>query len=752
MKSPYRTPVALAVAFALTGPLAAHAQQPDAPVAQQRALDEVVVTAQRRQESVQDIPIAVSAFDADQLGRLGVTETLDMTRLVPNFIGSNNTGLGTANVYSIRGLNNTESIATFDPPVGSYIDDVYVSRQNANNFTLFDVDRIEVLRGPQGTLFGRNTTGGAVNVIMARPAEEFGGYVEVGYGRFNRKTARASVDLPVNDQFLTKISGYWIEDDGWLFNETTGETLNFEDNKGVRVDLRWLPTDEIIWDVAVDYVDTQDAAIAGTPVGSSFVTRTGLRRGENLSDFVNLTGNKSFIPTGNLVRAWSITSRLNIATPLGDLELITGYRDMNQKFMLDFFNNPAPFGGFVIVNDGEHTQFSQEIKLAGTTDDNRIDYVIGAFYLDEDNDTDFADVFNLEPIIGVPFPALISDRTLDNNTETWALYGQADFHLTDAWTATVGLRYTEEEQDIRLFSNQPNFVGASFDSSDLEAAGVPLSDKTTLWTPRVALQYNIDDDTNVYASATRGFKSGGWNARNNQPLLVQPFGPERVWSYELGMRSQWLDNRVRFNATAFWTDVSDFQLPTAITDAQGGISFITRNFADLEVKGVEVEVLALATDRLTIYANLGWQDSEYQNLDPAIREQQQLCLQEGLQCGQGIVTPEGEIADPVRAPNFTIAAGGDYRISLAPRLDLVPSLSITRYGSHEVGTANAAFSQVEPYTNVNGGIALEDVDGVWSVRANCRNCTSRVQLNSVLAGVPYYNPPRTWTLNFRYNF
>ncbi len=746
MKSLYRTPLALAVAVALTSPLAAYAQQPDAPVAQQRALDEVVVTAQRRQESVQDIPIAVSAFDADQLGRLGVTETLDMTRLVPNFIGSSNTGLGTANVYSIRGLNNTESIPTFDPPVGSYIDDIYVSRQNANNFTLFDVDRIEVLRGPQGTLFGRNTTGGAVNVIMARPSEEFGGYVEVGYGRFNRKTARASVDLPVNDQFLTKISGYWIEDDGWLYNETTGETLNFEDNKGVRVDLRWLPTDEIIWDVAVDYVDTQNAAIAGTPVGSNFVTQTGLRRGENLSDFVDLTGNKSFIPTGNLVRAWSITSRLNIATALGDLELITGYRDMNQKYMLDFFNNPAPFGGFVIANDGEHTQFSQEIKLAGSTDDNRIDYVVGVFYLDEDNDTDFADVFNLG------FPALISDRTLDNNTETWAVYGQADFHLNDAWTATVGLRYTEEEQDIRLFSNQPNFVGASFDSSDLEAVGVPLSDKTTLWTPRVALQYNIDDDTNVYASATRGFKSGGWNARNNDPLLVLPFGPERVWSYEAGMRSQWMDNRVRFNATAFWTDVSDFQLPTATTDAQGGINFVTRNFADLEVKGLEVELLALATDRLTIYANLGWQDSEYKNLDPAIRDQQQLCLEEALQCGEGIIAPDGSVADPVRAPNFTIAAGGDYRLPLGPRLELVPSLSITRYGTHSIDTGNASFPGGVSYTNVNGGIALEDVDGTWAVRANCKNCTSRVQPNSSLAGGLYYNQPRTWTINFRYNF
>lgn len=218
------------------------------------------------------------------------------------------------------------------------------------------------------------------------------------------------------------------------------------------------------------------------------------------------------------------------------------------------------------------------------------------------------------------------------------------------------------------------------------------------------------------------------------------------------MRSQWLDNRVRFNATAFWTDVSDFQLPTATTDAQGGINFVTRNFADLEVKGAEVELLALATDRLTIYANLGWQDSEYKSLNPAIRDQQQLCLEQGLQCGEGIIAPDGSVADPVRAPNFTIAAGGDYRLPLGPRLELVPSLSITRYGTHSIDTGNASFPGGVSYTNVNGGIALEDIDGTWAVRANCKNCTSRVQPNSSLAGVLYYNQPRTWTINFRYNF
>ncbi len=750
--------VALGVTLALGSTATTQAQ--DAPAAQQRTLDEVVVTAQRRQETVQEIPLAVSAFDSAQLSRLGVTEALDMTRLVPNFYGSNNTGLGTANVYSIRGLNNTESIATFDPPVGSYIDDIYVSRQNGNNFTLFDVDRIEVLRGPQGTLFGRNTTGGAVNVIMRRPAEEFGGFVEMGFGRFNRKLVRGTVDLPVNDTLLTKVSGYWIEDEGYLNNRTTGETLNFEENYGLRADIRWMPTDTLTWDVSADYVDTQDAAIQGSPDGrGGFVTDTGLRRDGNLAGVTMfgiltdgtfgpvgpLASTKSFIPTGNLVRAWSLTSRLSFATALGDLEVITGYREMNQKFFLDFFNGPTPWGGFAIINDGQHDQFTQEVKLAGSAWNDNIDYVVGAYFMDEDNVTDFADIFN----IGVPF--LLADRTMDNNTRAWAIYGQADWRFAADWTATLGVRYTDEKKDIGYTPNNA-LLASSLTTQAIIDQGVPVETKTQLWTPRVALQYEINDDMNAYVSATRGFKSGGWNARNNNALLVQPFDPEVVWSYEAGFRSELMNRRLRFNATAFMTDVTDFQLPSAFTGPTG-IVFITQNFADLEIKGVEFELLALATERLTLFANLGIQDSEYKNIDPSIIQQQQNCLA-GVAgaCGTGIVTPQGGIATPVRTPEYSLAVGADYAIQVGPQLELVPSFTVTRFGKHEVGTSNAAFSAVDAYSNINAAISLEDMNGAWSLRLDCKNCNNRVQLNSVLPPLPYYNKPRTWMASFRYNF
>ena len=186
------------VALVATSPVFAQSQDPEAPATESNGLADIIVTAQRRQQSLQDVPIAVTAISGDELSAKQIRTTIDIPRLVPNMTGTTNVGIGSANTYFIRGLGNTESISTFDPPVGTYVDDIYVSRQNANNFTFFDVDRIEVMRGPQGTLFGRNTTGGAINVVLKKPAETMGGYAEASYGAYNQWTGRASLDLPLS--------------------------------------------------------------------------------------------------------------------------------------------------------------------------------------------------------------------------------------------------------------------------------------------------------------------------------------------------------------------------------------------------------------------------------------------------------------------------------------------------------------------------------------------------------------------------
>ena len=206
-----------------------------APLIWAAEIEEIIVTAQRREENLQTVPLAVTAFSEELIRSLVILDTRDLARITPNFLANPGLGQGTANSYSMRGLYNHDTIPTFDPPVGTYVDDFFIQRQNANNIALFDVERIEVLRGPQGLLFGRNTTAGAVRMILKKPAEQLGGWIEAGIGRFDRRTLRGSIDLPLNEKFLTKFTAFWEEDDGFVSNITTGETgLHNDDNLGLR--------------------------------------------------------------------------------------------------------------------------------------------------------------------------------------------------------------------------------------------------------------------------------------------------------------------------------------------------------------------------------------------------------------------------------------------------------------------------------------------------------------------------------------
>jgi iron complex outermembrane recepter protein len=786
-------------------------------------LAEIVVTAQRREEKVQDVPIAISAFSADQLQALNVTETLGLAKLIPNLLAFNNTGLGTANGYFLRAIGNTESISTFDPPVGTYADDVFISRQNANNLGLFDVDRIEVLRGPQGTLFGRNTTGGAINVILKKPAEEVGGFVEAGFGQFGAQSVRASVDLPISDRVLTKLSGYYTKDDGFVSNPVTGENdLNATKALGLRAAARFLVSDDVTWDLSLQHISDEGLNImnfaagtggqayrggvvanglvpipatgpqidllpqrAGLPPTSTTaqsiearctgtITRsrfacTGLR--QTGTPLANVTvGDKRNYNLGNEVKNLFATSNLQWRTGLGDVNFITGYVDLEQKFAIDFFNgtviNPAvgpavatnPVGGFVITNDGEHEQISQEIKLSGELNANAR-YVAGVYYFDEKNDVDFADLFSLSPTLTIA----LEDRILKNKATAWAAYTQWDLTFAEAWTVTLGGRYTDETKKVNFIANASPLLPAPtaatrVNSANMLAAGIPLELNTKLFTPRVAVKYDVNQDVNLFASATRGFKSGGWNARGTAPVANQPFEPEKVWSYEAGIRSEWMDRKLRLNLTAFLLDVENLQTPASFTAPSGAISFITRNFAGLENKGLEAEIIWSPVDELTLFAFAGLQDAKYKDISPLIVAQQASCLAfiSGMggvatNCANGIVSPSGEFSDPVRAPD-TLTLGGSYKFRLGANLTLTPNVAWALTGDNNVVTNGAPAGLVDAYDTVDAGLTLANADAGWQIQASCSNCTDEIQVVSVLSDLTYIQAPRTWAVNFKYNF
>lgn len=726
--------------------------QSNETAAEDSPLGEIVVTAQRRQESLQDVPLAVTAFSADDLVSKQISTTSDLPRLVPNAVGATNVGIGSANSYFIRGLGNTESIATFDPPVGTYVDDIYVSRQNANNFAFFDIDRIEVLRGPQGILFGRNTTGGALNVILKKPADTLGGYIEGSYGRFNSFTGRASIDIPITDKLLSKFSAFGTSSDGFVYNQTTGERNNGTEGYGLRAALRALPTEDITWDVAIDYIFDNTLNVPSTLVNGRLVSNNGLSA--TVQGVMGLvSGDKSNFVLQNEVENISLTSNLQIETGGVTINFITGYRDLGQDYLTDVFDGRFATGGFALPNQGKFKQFSQEVKFNGSLLDGKIDYVAGLFYIHETNRTDLADVFTLDfGTFGVPL--VLDDRLLRNTTSAPAAYAQFDFHASDKLTLTVGARYTEERKRVQVDPNaNPGVVLPPYDTDDVIAAGIPIRQKVSLLTPRFAAEYKVNDDTLLFASATRGFKSGGWNARALSAENFLVFGPEKVWSYETGLRSELLDRKLRLNVTGFYTDVTGFQIPQGFVDSTGAINFVTRNGSDFRNYGLEAEAVLAPVTGLSLFANIGLQYAKYTNPNSVITAQQTACLAgDAPSCGQGIVAPDGSLARPQRTPKFTTAFGGSYALPLGVYL-LTPAVNASFQSRNTVGTAAVPGDFVDGEWLVGGNISFRPADGPWSLSVECANCFDNNFVGSNFPpGFTFFNVPATWRVKAGYRF
>lgn len=820
--------IALAVASPALAQNAASAEP-------ESGIQDIVVTAQRRAEKSQDVPIAISAFSADQLEAQGAGNTLALAQYVPNLVAQNNTGLGSANAYFLRGLGNTETIATFDPPVGTYVDDIYISRQNANNLSLFDVERVEVLRGPQGTLFGRNTTGGAISVIMRKPGDTVSGYAEVGYGSYNKKLARASIDLPLASSFAIKVSGYFADDDGYVKNVTTGQRMNDDDGWGVRLGIRGELAPSARWNASYAYIQANgentlnfDCNPAATTQCNGRFATGGLLEGRTLtpSPFasLNISGRKANYGQGNRAGSNLITSKLEFdIADKTTLSLITGYVGLSQQFAIDFFDgrgspsiaNPKPpvrgiaRGGFTIVNDGRHDQFTQEVKLDGEALGGVLTYVIGGYYFSERNKTDFADVFSVSPTFGL----LLADRTLRNTTEAWAGYAQGDVKLGPV-TVTVGIRYTDETKGFSIRDNRAAcnsgaaLAGNCLDDTRLIAtngAAVPTRQSTRLWTPRFAVNVKPSDDILLFASATRGFKSGGWNARGLSITTgtgaflgteILPFGPEKVWNYEVGLKSDLFDRTVRFNLTAYQLDVEGLQTPSALVRPNGSIAFLTRNFANYRNRGVEAELQVQPITGMNLFVNVGYQDDKY--ILPAnapafdafgvqsVAAQVAACraaIAAGnvpggpgtAACAAGIVDARGNLATPVRTPDWTASAGFSYKRRF-DGFSVTPSINWSYRGRQEVGTSNLTIydpgatgtngtfpanllgglfitgSNSAPAWIVNGGVTFGLMDDKLTLAAECTNCFDKEFIQSTLANYSYLNRPAEWMVRARYKF
>ncbi|WP_286774036.1 MULTISPECIES: TonB-dependent receptor [unclassified Sphingomonas] len=760
------------VGAVLLSSTAAVAQTAPAPAAEENiASTDIVVTAQRRAERLQEVPLAVTAMTSDDIKLRQINNTLDLVNYVPNLIGHNNTALGTANTYSLRGLANTESISTFDPPVGTYVDDIYISRQGANNFSFFDIERLEVLRGPQGTLFGRNTTGGAINVILRKPSDHIAGYMDVGYGRYNRAQIRASIDLPLNEKLLTKVSGYYTRADGYVNDRVTGQKLNGEESWGVRGALRALPSDTVTWDLAGSYTYSSVANLPNfrdAKTGDR-VSYTPFRNDRGLGTGLVSAG-LADIPLGNVARSALVSSNLQL--DVGDnaaINIITGYSYLRQKYMSDSFaglsSASVVFDGvdFIsgargtstpLVNDSWSKQFSQEIKVTGTTFNGFLSYVGGFYYVNERNWTNFANIS--VPLSGNP--TVSGDRVMRNNTEAYAGYFQGDLHLTPKLTFTAGIRYTDEDKTITFTPNRSPLARSSainqpFDTQDVLNAGIPTELRSKVWTPRFALNYKITPDVMVFGSVTKGFKSGGWNSRAYYASGAVAFTKETIWSYEGGIRSEFFDRKLRVNLTGFYFMDYDAQLPGGgYNPLTNTITYLTRNVADMENYGLEGEINLTPVRNFNLFWNFGLQHARYTNLNQATKDQIARCLAGNFanNCNTGIVTPTGGIGQPTRAPRFTSTLGANYSFDLGGGYSLQPSANWNYISGTWVSTSNDKAGFQPAHSLFNGGLTLAS-DAGWSVGVECSNCFNSTYKTSFLI-YPYLNNPGTWMARVRYNF
>jgi iron complex outermembrane receptor protein len=728
------------------------------------AVGEVIVTAQRRSENLQSVPIAVTALSPETLATDHISTTLDIARVVPNMFAANNVGQGSANVYFIRGLGQTQSFPTFDPQVGTYVDDIYIGRQNANNMALFGVEDIQVLRGPQGTLFGRNSTGGAILITLQKPADDFSGSAELGYGSYGRFFGSASVNMPINDQVKTRFSVYGITDNGYVEDTTTGNTLNATHDYGFReaVTIKPAGLGHVEWDLSADYAHNNAANVLNQPGdggidGSDRVSLSGFSTAPGALE-PYLTGEKGKLGQGVVVASWGFASNIKADFSAGTLNFITGFRALSQALAVDFPDSalgPAvPFdqgaiGQFALAQELRSYQYSQEIKWSGDIG-SRLKYTTGVFYLFETNDDNFGAVANLGPVIGAPyFPFPLGDEFTKNQTTSIAAYVQGDYKITDALTLTLGGRFTHEVKNLDAIPNAP---GAGFTTAQIDEAGYLTKLKANEFTPRIALDYQIDPNLMVFASATRGFQGGGWNGLAFNAATFNNFAPETVWSYETGFRYQTPDHKLTFNTTAFYEDVSKYQL---LSDNVVAASFVTTNAANLRAYGAEFDSSWRPIDHLTLSANVGLMDAKYYDASAGVKLQQAECAAApgaaNPNCGQGIVNLGGHLAQPTYVPPVTAATNLSYEWVFS-HFSLTPNIGVQWTAREQVSTAGVAPGLIDSHALLDMGLMFQPEGKKWSITAECRNCTMEDYGITYLFGYKYYNEPGRWDVKFDVKF
>jgi iron complex outermembrane recepter protein len=732
--------LAAAVAAALPAP-AALAQQGST------AIEEIVVTARRTEESLQSVPVAVSAFSEATLERINAVDSTGLQGLVPNLNIVQGRGSSNATNIYIRGVGQPDALQTFDPAVGFYVDEVYFSRIRGTQLDLYDVERIEVLRGPQGTLFGKNTIGGALHVVTRRPSQETFRQVQVTAGDYDQIEGKLTLSGALTDSLAGSVSVLRALRDGYVTNPDTGEEYNDRDVRAGRVALAWDPSDSLRIDWSADYNKEDNALVLGQPIN----TLTALFTGAPILVLPAEVPKFDFkaTPTPGLPNSTELEhagTSLNVRWDVSDslsIKSITAYRQLEYTDYIDIDATVLETGDVLV--DVDQDQVSQELQATWKSD--RLSVVGGVYYLQE-NVESHQEAYADDLLFGPGGPTFL--RTVDDDltTTSWAGYVNASFAVTDRLNFGLGVRYTDEEKEYARTTS--TFSSLPVLNAD-PAFAFEIDDSWSDTSPMASVDFQATDNILLYARYAEGFKSGGFNGRANNPGEQAPYDPEEVTSYEIGLKSDWMERTLRANVAVFYNDYTDFQARVSglATDPGTGLpspELTVLNAGELEIYGAELELSYLPVDALLLDLQVGYLDAEYKEFDDV-----RFTNFGGSRAFQ----------TPAFSPEWTGRLGATYTLDLGNSGSLRFAGS-TRFRSKMALAIDNTFTNTDTeidglfqddYWLYDASVLWSDADGGFSVGLYGKNLSDEVyrtdgQEFSAVGSIRtvYYGAPRTFSI------
>ena len=671
-------------------------------------LEEILVTAQRRDESRQDVITSLSVLEGQSLVESGIQDVTDLPLYVPGLIISQIA----ASQISLRGISTQAQSVGGDPGVASYKDDIYLSRPGMAYVSFFDTERVEVLRGPQGTLYGRNTTGGVLHIISRKPEQELGGYLIGQYGRFDKRRFEGAVNLPVSEEFAIRAAGIYHKRDGYLKNLYDGKHVGDADEYGIRLSGKWTGENAT---AVLQYEHTQtDSVIDPFKALTVGLANYGFGGYSPVDEWDEINQNYPLVDDKTLHSAtlrvdWDLSEQMTLTS-------ITGWRDFEVYELNDLDDTEVELASY--FGDLYAETFQQEFQLNYTNDP--LTVIAGAFFWWEE----------AEQILDFPFfPPGVLHSLPYIETFSWAVFGQGTYSLSDRARLTVGLRYTKDKKDFHNEHAYVPFVPLAYQ----DAVG-----KYDAVTGRVALEWDVNEDILAWASVSRGYKGGGFNGAGIAP----PFDSEYLLAYEAGVNASFADNRVEVNLTGYYSDYTDMQVQRIVS-----IGSTIDNAGEASGGGAELEMRALLSETVSLNVGISVADMKFDaflTADP---------VNEAV----GIRDLAGN--DLPRVAPFT----GSGSLNLAQPISgggtLTASFEVQHQGRIYFDQFNRKVNSQGAFTVINARVGYESPGEAWYVAAYGKNLTDKEYTESrfeigALGGtvLAVLGPPVEYGLEVGYNF